>query len=153
MLDIFRAAVLALGIIRAIRQRSVVGAACGLLIAYGFLVAALNLQSALTQGEVSGGYGLGVVFMGAALAPARGRGAWPPSTWVAAHPFGRLVASAGLALCVCAISWRHSSRLRPECEEARRWDALAWPFLLLAVVDTIVSVATGTMWLLAELSP
>jgi hypothetical protein len=64
-----------------------------------------------------------------------------------------LLASAVLASCVCAISWRRSSRLRPECEEARRWDALASPFLLLAVVDTIVSVATGTMWLLAERTP
>jgi hypothetical protein len=153
MLDVFRAAVLTLGVIRATRQRSVVGVACGLLIAYGFLVSALNLWSALVQREVSGGYALGIVFMGAALAPERGRGPWPLSTWVAGHPFGRLVASAGLASCVCAMSWRRSSRLRPECEEARRWDALASPFLLLAVVDTIVSVATGTMWLLADLSP
>jgi hypothetical protein len=153
MLDIFHAAVLALGVIRAIRQRSAVGAACGSMIAYGIFVAVLNLRSALAQGDVSGGYGLGIVFMGTALAPARGRGAWPLSTWVASHPFGRLVASAGLASCVCAISWRRSSRVRPESEEARRWDALASPFLLLAVVDTIVCVAAGTMWLLAEMSP
>jgi hypothetical protein len=150
VLDVLLAAVLTLGIVRALRQRSVVGAACGLAIAYGFLIALINLGSALAGRAVAGGYAFVLFFIGTPMVPVPPGGSWPLSRSIAAHPYARLIVSAALASVVFVVATRQSSRLRPESLEARRWDALASPFLLIAVLDTIVTVAATTMRWLAE---
>jgi hypothetical protein len=150
LLDAFLTVALALGIVRAIRQRSIVAAASGLAIAYGFLIAVINLGCALADRAVAGGYAFVLVFIGTPMVPVPPAGAWPLSRLIAAHPYARLVVSAALALVVFAIAARRSSRLRPESLEARRWDALASPFLLIAVLDMIVAIAATTMLWLGE---
>ncbi len=140
MLDVVRIVALAIGVIRALRLRSVVGGAGGLLLAYGFVVIAVQVAGAITKTAVGAEYAMGLLFLGTTSAFVDGNSRIPGGIWLSSHPILSHVAFAALALAPFVHASRRSSRLRPESAEARQWDALGNPFLLLAVIELSLAV-------------
>ena len=131
---------LAIGVIRALRLRSVVGGVAGWLLAYGFAVIAVQVALAITKTAVGAEYAMGLLFLGTTSASVDGNSRIPGGIWLASHPILRHVAFAALALAPFVHASRRSSRLRPESAKARQWDALGNPFLLLAVIELSLAV-------------
>ncbi|MGA7121556.1 MAG: hypothetical protein WBY94_15735 [Polyangiaceae bacterium] len=145
MLDVVRVIALTLAMIRSLRLRSVVGGSAGLLMAYGFAVIAVQVADAVAKKAVGGEYAMGLIFLGMTSASVGGNSRIPGGVWLSSHPTLRHVAFAALALVPLVHASRRSSRLRPESAEARRWDALGNPFVLLAVLELSFAVL-AVLW-------
>ena len=145
MLDVVRVIALGWGLVRSLRSRSALSLACGLTLAYGLVVTAVGVAVAIGQKSVTGDYGLALVFLGTSLPSVEGARGLPGGLWMAAHPITRQTAFAVLAMVPFVYASRRSAPLRPESSEARRWDALASPFLLLATIDLSLAVLAAFM--------
>jgi hypothetical protein len=145
VLDFVRFIALGIGLVRAIRSRSALGVACGTALAYAFGLTLSAVMGAILANGVTGEYGLALVFLGSSIASVTGNAHLPGSVWMAAHPVPRHLVFAALALAPTADAWRHSSKLSPVSQEARRWDALGTPFLLLAMIELSLGVLAALM--------
>ena len=139
MLDLVRFSALALGIARATRSRAPLAMACAAALACGFLGVGLAVLRASGSMGVTGEYGFGLAFIGTSFVPLT-------APWLlASHPIARQLGFSLVALAAYADAARRSSRLRPETDEARRWDALGTPFLLMATIELALAVLLALM--------
>jgi hypothetical protein len=77
MLDVARVALLLIALVRAARQRFVLGAICAALAAIAMGLVAVAAHSALSRHEVSGEYGFAFVYVGPTMLPLGNR-SWLP---------------------------------------------------------------------------
>jgi hypothetical protein len=149
VLDVVRLVALGLGIVRGLRTKSAASVACRMLLAYGSVVVALEVARAVVEKKVTGEYAFGMAFLGTTAPVVEGIAQLPcefglqPTTSVASSHLRRWPSRRSLTRI------GGSSRLRPESVEARRWDALGAPFLLLAVIDMTLAIVAALMeWVL-----
>ena len=139
MLDIVRLSALSLGLFRAICSRAPLPISCAIALAGGIVYVALAVLRASGSMAVTGEYGFGLAFIGTSFI------SLPATSLLAAHPIARQIGFALLALAAYADATRRSSRLRPETDEARRWDVLGTPFLLLSTIELSLAVLLALM--------
>lgn len=144
MLDVVRIVALAIGLIRSLRLRSLMGAVAGSLLAYGFIVIAVQVAGHRKDRRRSR-IRHGIALSGDNVGSVAGNSRIPGGIWLSSHPILRHVTFAALALAPFVHASRWSSRLRPESAEARQWDALGTPFLLLAVIELSLAVL-AVLW-------
>lgn len=122
MLDVARFAVLLFALIKAVRHRFVLGAACATLAAIGMMLVAAAAQSAVSRHDVNGEYAFAFVYVGPTMLPLGDR-SWQP-----------LAVQAALALvtAVPAVAVLRSPSSR-----------VTNPFLLVFVPNAMLAVLTG----------
>ncbi len=135
MVDFLRAVAIVIAIVASIRARSAIGCACACALAYIVAADLASLVASSDRAPPGVHAGFAAVFLGPSGFPGRAQGVLPMSGVIGAHPFVIRVLTAIAAAYTFAVAHRRSSRLRPESEEARRVDAMARPFLGVALLD------------------
>jgi hypothetical protein len=135
VVDLLRAVAIVFALVASARARSWVGVACSVALAY---VAAADLASlvASTDRAPHGAHAaFAAVFLGPSGLPGRAEGWLPLSGVVGAHPAIVRAATLVASAATFAIAHLRSSKLRPETHAAYRADAMARPFLGIALID------------------
>ncbi len=143
MVDLVRAVAILLAIVASVRARSAIGILCACVL--GYLVAAdfASLVAGVDRAPPSAHAGFAAMFLGPTGMEGRASGALPLSGAIGAHPFVVRVASCAVAALGFFVAHRRSSRLRPEGDDARRADAMARPFLGVALLEATEIVIAG----------
>lgn len=135
MVDALRAIAIVLAIAASLRARSAFGAACACALAYLVAADLASLVASVERAPPGVHAAFAAVFFGPSGLPGRASGVLPLSGPVGAHPVVVRVATAILATSAFVAAHRRASRLRPETDDARRWDAMGRPFLGVALLD------------------
>jgi hypothetical protein len=135
VVDFVRAVAIVFALVASVRARSWMGIACAVALAY---VAAADLASLVASRDRAppGAHAaFAAVFLGPSGLPGRAAGLLPLSGIIGAHPIVVRIATLVAATAAFTHAHRRSSRLRPETEAAYRVDAMARPFLGVALLD------------------
>ena len=133
MLDLATLVALALGLYASVRRRFILG----VLVAVGIAVATCVMPIVALRGRIaSGEFAATMLFVG-------------PSGLMS-KLLTRELSQIALAAVAFGVAARRAGRLRPECVDARAWDATSRPFLAVAVIRSLIAVSAASIAYLLE---
>jgi hypothetical protein len=149
MLDLGRTLALMLALLFSIRARSAVAIVAVLIVGYVYGLEIATGFAARDRGPMPPQYGFVLAFLGPSALPRTGS-FLPLSNMVAASPIVTQLCTATILAIPRALLVRQSAPLRPETDDARRFDRASLQLTLVIVLDLIVAVFDGMVRLLSR---
>jgi hypothetical protein len=149
VLDLGRTVALSFALLFSIRTRSAVAVLLVLVVGYLYYLEIVTGFTARDAGPMHEAYAFVLVFLGPSGLPRTGN-FLPLSHLVAAQPIVAQLCTAATLAIPRALLVRQSAPLRPESEDARRFDRASLQLTLVIVFDLFIAVCDGTVWLLSR---
>ena len=149
MLDFGRILALLFALLFSVRARSAVAVVAVLVVGYVYYLEIATGFGARDRGSMPPQYAFVLAFLGPSGLPRSG-GSLSLSRMVAASPIVTQVCTATILAIPRTLLVRQSAPLRPESDEARRFDRASLQLTLVIVLDLIIAAFDGMVQLLTR---